>query len=293
MSDNRIPHQYSVIVPIYNEAEGLADFVSDLRTKLKDEPYELILVDDGSTDQTKTILDRLDNSQSICFTHDSNRGYGAALKTGIKNAHTEIIVIIDSDGTYPIEDIPKLVGLLEKDDAMVVGARVGADVNIPLVRRPAKFILSMVANYLTRTKIPDLNSGLRVMRKDIVQKFFNILPNNFSFTTTITLAVLTNHMKINYVPINYHKRQGRSKIRPINDTLNFIQLIIRTVLYFEPLRIFIPFSLSLFILGVSIFFIGVFYFSVYLDTTSAIIISTSVIVMTVGMLADLIDKKLG
>jgi len=293
VSDNRIPHQYSVIVPIYNEAEGLADFVSDLRTKLKDEPYELILVDDGSTDQTKTILDRLDNSQSICFTHDSNRGYGAALKTGIKNAHTEIIVIIDSDGTYPIEDIPKLVGLLEKDDAMVVGARVGADVNIPLVRRPAKFILSMVANYLTRTKIPDLNSGLRVMRKDIVQKFFNILPNNFSFTTTITLAVLTNHMKINYVPINYHKRQGRSKIRPINDTLNFIQLIIRTVLYFEPLRIFIPFSLSLFILGVSIFFIGVFYFSVYLDTTSAIIISTSVIVMTVGMLADLIDKKLG
>lgn len=293
MELNNIKPEYSIVVPVYNEGAGLAHFINDLIEKLGAASYELILVNDGSTDGTAEIIKKINKRNVVCLSHEFNRGYGAAIKTGVSHSNSEIIVITDADSTYPNKDIPQLVNLLSKDYSMVVGSRTGDTVYISWIRRFAKFILNKLANYLTRTKIPDLNSGLRVIRKEVVAKFNNILPDGFSFTTTLTLAVLTNNMQVHYTPINYYKRKGNSKIRPINDTLNFIQLIIRTVLYFEPLRIFIPFSLGLFVLGMFVYFFGLFFLPYSLDITSSIIFSTSIIVLTIGMLADLIDKKMG
>jgi hypothetical protein len=131
---------------------------------------------------------------------------------------------------------------------MVVGAR--NQIELPLIRRPAKWLLNKYANYLVKYQIPDLNSGLRVFKKDVYKKFRGMLPSGFSFTTTITLALLSNDYQIKYLPINYFKRGGKSKIRPIRDTINFFSLVTRVSLYFNPLRVFMPIALLLLTMGV-------------------------------------------
>jgi hypothetical protein len=174
---------------------------------------------------------------------------------------------------------------------MVVGARTGGDAHIPLVRRPAKWLITQLANYLANCRIPDLNSGFRLIRRDLWTRFRSYYPNGFSLTTTITLAALTNGYVVKYHPIAYHHRLGRSKIRPLRDTLNFIQLTIRTVLYFDPLRIFVPLSLVLFAAGLAIG-IGSKLLGDFLDTTTTLLLTASLQIMAIGMLADLVNKRL-
>jgi hypothetical protein len=176
---------------------------------------------------------------------------------------------------------------------MIVGARTGDLVQIPLLRRFPKWVLNKVANYLTGVKIPDINSGLRIMKKEDVEHFIKILPDGFSFTTTITLAMLTNDMSVCFLPINYYHRKGKSKIRPFYDTLNFLQLIIRTCLYFNPLKVFIPFSGLLVVLSFSVLLFSSIFLERAMDVTFGIIMMTAVVVLAIGMLADLIDKRLG
>jgi glycosyltransferase involved in cell wall biosynthesis len=222
--------------------------------------------------------------------HELNKGYGAALKSGIRKSKYDIIAITDADGTYPIDEIPKLYEQM-KDCDMVVGARTGKKVKIPLMRRPAKWFLARLANYLAEYRIPDLNSGLRLFRKGDVTRLFGILPKGFSFTTTLTLAMLTNDMQVKFIPIDYMQRKGKSKIRPIRDTLNFIQLIVRTVLYFNPLKIFVPMALLLFLLSLGIFLYSTFAMERILDTTVSILFVASVQMLSIGMIADIIDKR--
>ncbi|MEA3346547.1 MAG: glycosyltransferase family 2 protein [Candidatus Auribacterota bacterium] len=277
---------FTVIIPAYNESLSIAKTISELE-KLPAE-FEIIVVDDGSTDETFELAMK---TKVKVLKHLTNRGYGASLKTGIRNARYNKIVIIDADGTYPNEKIPELVEILESENFdMVVGARTNKDVKIPLIRRPAKWFINRLASFLTKTKIPDLNSGLRVMKKSVLEKYICFLPDGFSFTTTITIAMLTNEYNVKYVPIDYLKRSGKSKIRPIHDTLDFIQLVIRTVLYFSPLRIFLPLSLPLIIIG---FFLMLFQAIFYrnISTVSVIISLGGVQLLAVGMLADLIDKR--
>jgi len=280
----------SIIIPVYNEEESIEKVIIDLReySAEKKYNYEIIVVNDGSTDRTKEILEKIDGIKII--NHLENQGYGAALKHGIKQSQGDLILITDADGSYPHESIKDLMKYITDYD-MVIGARIGKKVKIPLIRKPPKWILNKLANYLSGTKIPDLNSGLRIIKKPLIKKFFPILPNGFSFTTTITLAALTNDYLVKYVPIDYYKRAGKSKFRPLRDTLNFFQLIIRTILYFNPLRIFIPLSLILFLLGLGIFIYSYFFTSYILDTTTAIFIISSVQILAIGMLADLISKK--
>src|SRR5690606_24498371 len=144
--------------------------------------------------------------------------------------------------TYPNERIPELVKIAvdDPDVAMVVGARVGEDVQYPLIRRIPKAFLRRYCNWLSRTNIPDINSGLRVMRRERVDEFLHILPSGFSFTTTLTLAMLANYYDVRFVPISYKHRIGKSKIKPIRDTIRFIQLITRTGMYFAPMRLLFP-----------------------------------------------------
>jgi len=286
--------EFSLIIPVYNEEKGsLANTISQLLQIPWPENGEIIVVDDGSDEKVEgSEMSGMDRIKII--RHKRNRGYGAALKTGISNACNECIVITDADGTYPNDRIPELVEMFEKGNFdMVVGARVGDNVKIPLIRRPAKCFITKLANYLTGTKIRDLNSGLRVMRKEVVDKYLRILPDGFSFTSTITLAMLTNGHSVKYVPIDYFKREGKSKIKPIQDTLNFIQLIIRTVLYFNPLKVFVPLSLILAIFAVLVLLGSWVFTGKAMDVTFGVILMTAVMVLVLGMLADLIDKRIG
>ena len=173
---------------------------------------------------------------------------------------------------------------------MVVGSRVGQNVNIPYLRRFPKLILNLLASYLVGKKIPDLNSGLRVMRKSLLKRYTYILPDGFSLTSTITLAAMTNGYRVLYKKIDYAHRKGSSKIRPISDTLNFLILIIRTVLLFRPLKVFVPLFFLLFIPGFVLFLLRVFLGEGY-AISSMILLLASLQVLTVGMLADLVDRK--
>lgn len=282
----------SVIIPVYNEAEYIENTIAEVHEILKAHSfqlYEVIVVDDGSHDETVQILEnsKLDFQLIV---HEQNRGYGAALKSGIRKSKNEIICITDADGTYPIKDIPRLYEHM-KDYDMVVGARTGEDVNIPWVRRPAKWFLRKLANYLTEFKIPDLNSGLRLFRKKDAQHFMGILPKGFSFTTTITLAMLTNDMRIKYVPIDYMRRKGKSKIKPIRDTLNFIQLILRTVLYFNPLKVFVPIAFLFFLASAGVLVYSAFFLEKILDATVVVLFVAFIQMLSIGMIADIIDKR--
>lgn len=280
----------SIIIPAYNEREGISQVIESLQSLKKryGNRWEIIIVDDGSTDGTpETIQNTRD---VVLIRHPFNRGYGAAIKTGIRHAKYNTLIISDADGTYPVQDIPKLLAQLSKSE-MVVGARGISNSNIPFMRKPAKWVLNKLANYLTGIRIPDLNSGLRAMKKDVVMKFIHLLPDGFSFTTTITLAMLTNDYAVDFVPIEYKMRSGRSKIRPIRDTLNFLQLIIRTVLYFDPLKIFLPISAFFFISSIAVLVLSYLFTPKVMDITTVILFISGVQILAIGMIADLIDKR--
>jgi len=285
---------FSVIIPAYNEEDSIRSVLTEMIDFLKNskQEFEIIIVNDCSTDDTKKEI--LESGLSVkLLEHKINKGYGAALKTGIKHSAHEWIVITDADGTYPNEKILEIVNTaMENDYDMVVGSRTGANVNIPLIRKPAKWAINCLANYLTQTKIPDLNSGLRAMKKELLLKHMNILPDGFSLTSTITMAALTNENSVKYIPIDYYQRKGKSKIRPIHDTLNFIQLIVRTAIYFDPLRVFIPFSLLLIITAFLVLIVSLIFFDHVMDVTFGVILMTSIIVLSIGILADFIDKRI-
>lgn len=273
----------SIIIPAYNEEGAIgAVLKSILALNLRG---EIIVVDDGSSDKTGEALR---NFSVKYIRHEVNRGYGASIKTGIRNALGDIIVICDADGTYPTADIPKLVSYVKNDDYdMAVGAR--SFQTVPFARRPAKWLLNKLANYLVDYKIPDLNSGLRAFKKDIALKYFSLLPSGFSLTTTITLALISNNHKVKFIPIAYNKRTGSSKIRPVRDTLNFLQLIIRMIVYFNPLKIFLPMSLFLFLAGGLL--LGFHLFNGNLGEAEVITLNTAFLILMFGLMADLISRK--
>jgi len=280
----------SIVIPAYNEEQGLTDVVQSLRTLALATEFEIIVVDDGSQDGTAARVEQFDDVKLI--RHPLNRGYGAALKTGIRKAAGDYIIITDADGTYPNARIPELVEhLMQTEHDMVVAARVGKSVAIPLIRRPAKWFIRQLASYVAGMSIPDLNSGLRVFPRKTALSFFDILPDGFSFTTTITLGMLANGYSIAYLPIDYHQRVGRSKIKPIQDTFNFIQLISRIALYFNPLKVFIPLSVSLFVLAVLWGVVSTVVLGQLADVSVLVLVLAAVQVYTVGLLAELINHR--
>jgi glycosyltransferase involved in cell wall biosynthesis len=236
----------SVILPAYNEQAAVAPQVEAIRRVLcaHDLPHEIIVVDEGSEDLTAKEASQ---ARARVIRHSENRGYGAAIKTGILAAAYDTIVIIDADGTYPADQIPNLVMMLEHSD-MVVGARIGKHVHIPWVRRPAKWLLGRLATHIASRPIPDLNSGLRAFRRECVKQYFPILSNRFSFTTTVTLALLADDYRVIYHPIDYYRRIGQSKITP-RHFMDFMILVLRMAMLFQPLKIFGPLGFACGLLG--------------------------------------------
>jgi glycosyltransferase involved in cell wall biosynthesis len=275
--------QVSVVIPAYNEEHGVEEVVRHIGEVLQqaDVEYEIIIIDDGSTDKTAAAAR---NTPATVIEHGCNRGYGAALKTGIRAAKYDLICIMDADGTYPAEQLPVLIAE-SKDADMVVGARTKGAVQIPFVRRPAKWVLNRLADFMTGTKIPDLNSGMRIMRRGFVLDYMDILPDRFSFTTTITLCGLCDGYRVKFLPVEYFRRVGRSKIKP-TDALNFLILILRTMTYFRPLRIFVPTALALLAVGVTKFIIDFFYMR--LSGTSVLFCLASLNTLSIGIIADML-----
>lgn len=277
----------SVIVPAYNEEHSIAKVVDTIAETCRscNIDFEIIVVDDGSSDHT---AEKLADKQVHLIRHPENRGYGASIKTGVLSAQFPWILITDADGTYPIAQLPKL---LENHDGydMIVGARTGEDVNIPLIRRPAKWLLNKLATFMAQTHIPDLNSGFRLFRKSSFLRFEKIFPSGFSLTTTITMALLCNNHPVKYVPVDYYKRSGYSKIRPFRDTYNFFMLVIRTIMYFDPLRVFMPISLFLLSFG-AIFTLFEIYRFRNITTAATIVLFAGLQTAILGLLADLIVK---
>ena len=284
---------FTIIIPCYNEQDGIEGTITSICDHLTSGESEIIVVDDGSTDGTTDVLaDLVTRFPKVTVVeHQQNKGYGASIKTGIRHAHSELIVITDADGTYPNERIEELVELCQEQD-MVVGARVGENVTYSKIRAIPKFFMRHWVSWLAGQEVPDINSGLRVFRKSVAEKYLSILSDKFSFTTTITLAMLTTNRPTIFVPIDYHERIGNSKIQPIRDTLRFLSLILRTGTYFAPIRAFAPIFGLLFGAAVASLCYDVFVLDNLTDKTTLLFLFSLNIAMF-ALLADMIDKRLG
>jgi glycosyltransferase involved in cell wall biosynthesis len=283
----------SIIVPSYNEEQSVVETARQILEAMEGtgRPFEIVFVDDGSRDATSRRLEESGLPVRV-VRNERNLGYGASIKRGIDETGHPLVAITDADGTYPNDRLPELIDAMDGAE-MAVGARTGRKVQIPLLRRPAKWAIGKLANYLVGRRIPDLNSGLRVMRRRSLERLRNMLPDGFSLTTTITLALLCRGHVVRYIPVDYYVRTGRSSIRPIRDTLNFVQLIVRTVMYFSPLKVFVPLGLVFVLASAAVLAAGILYLGRIPDITTIILFVTGVQILVLGFLADLIDKRLG
>jgi len=292
----------TVILPSFNEEGAVASQVHAIRRTLEERgvSHEILVVDDGSTDRT---ADEALAAGARVLRHQENRGYGAAIKAGISAAKHDTCVIIDADNTYPAHEIPALLAELEGAD-MVVGARTRDNVHIPWVRRPGKWLLARLAERIAGQPIADLNSGLRAFRRECVTQSFSILPNRFSFTTTITLAYLADDYRVTYHPVEYYRRTGTSKIRP-RDFLDFVTLVLRMAMLFQPLKIFVPLALGAALLGagkVAFDVVGLFartttrgwslLFEPTLSTSAILLVLLGFQLLLVGMVADGVLRRI-
>jgi glycosyltransferase involved in cell wall biosynthesis len=246
-------------------------------------------VDDGSTDNTPEILSVFNQSITV-LKHRTNRGYGASLKTGIKNATTEFIAFYDADGQHRPEDLVAMAK--ETDDYdMVVGSRT-KESHQEWVRKPGKWLLSKVANYLTGEKIPDLNSGLRLIRRSKIINLLHLFPDGFSFSTTSTIAFFHLKYEVKYFPIKTNKRVGKSTVKQIKHGSSVILLILRLIVLFNPLKVFIPTSIWLIIIGSIyevIYGIIIMYPDVKLIPAAFFMFITGILIFFFGLIADQIS----
>jgi len=275
----------SVVIPAYNEEHAVRHTVHDVDNILAPLgiPYEVIVIDDGSKDRT---LAEAEASGAMVLANQVNLGYGATLKRGVRAAQFEYLAIMDADGTYPARYLPDMLALC-RDQDMVVGDRGAAMKNVPLIRRPAKMFLNKLASYLAQRKLNDINSGLRVFRKSELVPFLPLLPDTFSFTTTITLCMSCNGKRMMYTPIDYGRRVGRSKIRPM-DFINFTILVLRVMVLFNPLRVFIPLGFWLGVVGV----LKLIY-DIYLENlseTAVFCFLAAIMIWSLGLIADMIAR---
>ena len=231
----------SLLIPAYNEEQSIIDTIESAKLlfkNLKIKDFEIIVINDGSTDKTKEYASK---TGVKIITHPQNLGYGFSLKNGIKNAKFQTIIITDADQTYPLDEVPKLYNEYKKGFDMVVGKRIGYKESLfkVMLRKILKFVVEFAAG----RRIPDINSGLRIFKKDTIKEYLPHLCETFSFTTSATLAYMMNGRFVSYVPINYGKRKGKSKVSLMRDSFKTIFYIMQTVTYYNPLKIFMLFSL--------------------------------------------------
>ncbi len=281
----------SIVLPIFNERGHLRAELDRISLAMDGSPYsyELVVIDDGSTDGSLDELRQIDGIRLISFVH--NRGSGSARRAGTRAATGRIVVWTDVDMTYPNDEIPQLVKELEGHD-QVVGARTSEQGTHKFARVPAKFFIRRLAQYLTKVRIPDLNSGFRAFRRDIAKQYLHMLPPGFSCVTTITLCFLANGYSVKYVPIDYKERAGRSKFHWYRDTKRYGQQVLRMIFSFNPMRVFGPLSLLLLALGFGKLVWDLFDKSEFrVPVNTALLLFTGFQVLSIGLLADVMSRS--
>jgi glycosyltransferase involved in cell wall biosynthesis len=288
----------TIVLPCYNEQDHVIDEV-DRICKAMDasgQTYELLAVDDKSTDQTLERLreaePRFPQMKVIAFQHNS--GAGTVRRIGTQQALGEIVVWTDADMTYPNERIPELVSILDEDPYVdqVVGARTTEEGSHKLLRVPAKWLIRKIAERLTASEIPDLNSGLRAFRRSVSTPYLRLLPPGFSCVTTITLAFLSNQHPVRYLPIDYYKRAGTSKFHFTKDAYRYILQVLRMVMYFNPLKVLMPPALWLLVIGLGkALLYDMIVHPLYFPANTVVIFVTGLIIASMALLADLIVRS--
>jgi len=238
-------NKISIIIPAKNEAQNLAKLLPVLRERFCD--AEIIVVNDGSTDNT---LEVCLNNEVVVESHPYSMGNGAAIKTGARSANGDLFVFMDADGQHDPTDIPKLLAELDAGYEMAVGAR-QVNTHASIARRIANNLYNKLASLMTGHKIEDLTSGFRTARARHFNKFLYLLPNGFSYPTTCTMAFFRSGLPVSYVPIKAGKREGKSNIKLLKDGIRFFVIILKVGALFSPMRLFLPISLALFVVGMS------------------------------------------
>jgi polyisoprenyl-phosphate glycosyltransferase len=281
----------TVVLPAFNEAGPVRDEVDRITGALKDSRYrfEILVVDDGSTDGSGDAVAGLPYVRLLRF--PVNRGAGTARRVGTSQARGRYVVWTDTDLTYPNERIPEFIDHLEANGtAQVVGARTSEAGTLKPLRMPAKWAIRRLAEYLTDTRIPDLNSGLRAFRADVARPYLGLLPPGFSCVTTMTLAFLANGHTVDYLPIAYEQRAGRSHFHPIKDAYRYILQVLRMVTFFEPLRVFAPIALTLLLVGSAKFVYDQVQAPFSIAANTLLMLLGGLIIFSLGLLADLIVR---
>lgn len=267
----------SIVIPAYNEEGGIGDVVSAL---LACEAWgEVLVVDDGSTDLT---ADRAEQAGARVVRHPYNKGNGAAVKTGIREARGEVILLMDADGQHPPEDATRLVRGIGLYD-MVIGARSAADQS--LFRALANLVLKTLASWLTGRKIPDLTSGFRAAQRERMLEILHLLPNGFSYPTTSCLAFLKAGWSVAFEPVRVRPRVGRSKIRALRDGVKFLLIIFKIVTLYSPLKVFFPLSAASFLTG-SLYGMWNVYSFGKIPMGAALLIQLAVVVFLFGLISE-------
>lgn len=271
---------FSLVIPAYNEAGAIGGVLDALKTL----PgcREIIVVDDGSTDAT---ADEARNHGVTVLSHPYNRGYGAALKTGIQAVTTDYVITCDADGQHGCAEVMKVATDASRFD-MVVGARDGAS-HQSLIRMPGKRILAWFANLLAARKIPDLNSGLRSFKTDVIKRYLHLMPDGFSFSTTSTLAMFRTGASVNYVPITTRRREGRnSSVKIFQDGFRVLMLIVNLTVLFNPMRVFVP--LAFFFMGASAVYFIIYSMMerIHITESMVLLFITGVILFFLGIVCE-------
>ena len=279
----------SVVLPVYNEATHLGAELDRITSALQGSDYawEVLVVDDGSTDGSGDIA--ADRPGVRLLRSARNRGVGAARRVGTTAARGRVVVWTDSDMTYPNHEIPQLVEALGDAD-QIVGARTSETGTLKALRVPAKWAIRQLASYLSRTRIPDLNSGFRAMRRAVAIQFTGQLPAGFSCVTTITMAFLSNGYSVRFTPIEYRERAGRSKFHWWADTRRYILQVVRMILSHDPLRVFMPVAAVLGAVFAAKLGYDLTAKSLRVATNTLLLGFASVQLLAVGLLADLVVR---
>jgi glycosyltransferase involved in cell wall biosynthesis len=279
MSAAKSESDLTVIIPAKNEAAIIGDVVSSVRQQYPE--AEILVVNDGSEDDTAIVAGK---AGAKVVTHPVSLGNGAAIKTGARNASGEIFVMMDGDGQHKAEDIGSLLGRLDEGFYMAIGARDSGS-HAGVGRLAANGLYNVFASMISGQRIPDLTSGFRAVRADLFKKFLYLLPNGFSYPTTITMAFLRSGYPVTFLPIKAKKRTGTSHIRPIRDGLRFLAIIFKIATLYAPLKVFLPISGLFFASGLS------YYAYTYITmgrftNMSMLIISASVIIFLIGLISE-------
>jgi len=276
----------SILIPAYNEEEAIEAVIAEIRDAMKQwsGSWEILVVNDASDDHTQQCAER---TGVRVIGHVKNVGYGAALKTGIRAARGRVVAMLDGDGSYDPVQLPFLLSFFPTYD-QVNGARTSEEGTSKLLRIPTKWMIRKLTEVISGERIPDLNTGFKVFKRDIMLQYLWVQTSGLSCSASMTIAFLCNDHAVKYVPVSYRKRAGQSKFRPVLDSLDYLSTSIRSIMYFRPLRVFLPVAAALFVVAVIKIVIGQFYSNHGLLNSDVLFSLAALVVLCGGLVADLV-----